>query len=308
MSVHESEDIRLIMPRSALMKVFDDCDGFDHDETGGRIIGTFEEAGDGRLTLRVTGIIEAGPRARRSRVSFFQDGKHQESIFRQIERMRPETEHLGNWHTHHVNGLAVLSGGDIKTYSRIVNHEKHNTSFFYALLVVAKCRAADSLQRYAVKHYVFRRNDERIYEIPQQSVELVDAPLVWPVESERSQQLIGDSVQDRFEAWPERAYDQGIIREFYHDVRPFTSEKIGLYWRGSIELFDGSNVQVILVEDSQSPSYSVVLRDPPDALKEVAEHFATREFPSARVALINTERSCNRALHERSLVALQKNN
>ena len=41
-------------------------------------------------------------------------------------------EHLGNWHTHHVNGYPNLSGGDVATYRRIVNHELHNLDFFYA--------------------------------------------------------------------------------------------------------------------------------------------------------------------------------
>src|SRR5262245_14169366 len=111
---------RVALPHAALTVVFDECDGFDHDETGGRVIGTYNVEGS-HLSINVTGIIESGPRARRSAVSFFQDGEHQERIFREIERHHPAIEHLGNWHTHHVNGLPTLSGGDIETYHRIVN-------------------------------------------------------------------------------------------------------------------------------------------------------------------------------------------
>ena len=164
MKFHSTDKIRLIMPKAALDTVFDECDGFDRDETGGRVVGTFEEH-RGKLVIRVTGIIEAGPQARRSSVSFFQDGEYQEQVFRKIESKLPESEHLGNWHTHHVNGLQHLSGGDIETYFRTVNHRNHHAPFFYALLVTAKHRTSDPLGRYTVKHYIFRRGDERIYEL-----------------------------------------------------------------------------------------------------------------------------------------------
>jgi beta-lactamase superfamily II metal-dependent hydrolase len=174
-----TSDIRVTLPEKALTAIFDECDKFKRDETGGRVIGTFEEK-DNELTLRVTGIIESGPQASRSPVSFFQDGKHQERVFRQIEERHPEIEHLGNWHTHHVNGLQTLSSGDVDTYSRTVNHSKHNTPFFYALLVTAKHRTADPLRRYSVRHYVFRRGDSNYYEIPPELVDIVDEPLLWP--------------------------------------------------------------------------------------------------------------------------------
>lgn len=299
MKFHATDDVRLIMPKAALQAIFDDCDGFDQDETGGRVIGTFEEHA-GKLALQITGIIDAGPQARRSAVSFFQDGAHQERVFRQIESSHPEIEHLGNWHTHHVNGLQTLSGGDIETYHRNVNHRSHNTSFFYALLVTAKHRTSDPLRRYSIKHYIFRRGDERVYEIPQRHVEIVDAPLLWPAVSAHHDKHGDHPTPDKLGANPERVYDRDILGEFYPGLRPFTSHKLGLYWRGHIELSDRSNVQVVLVEDSTSraPTYSVVLREPPDVLKSVTEELGAIEFPSARAALITAERSFNRVLYE----------
>lgn len=299
MKFHATDDVRLIMPKAALQAVFDECDGFDQDETGGRVIGTFEEHA-GKLVLHITGVIEAGPQARRSAVSFFQDGAHQERVFRQVESSHPETEHLGNWHTHHVNGLRTLSGGDIETYHRNVNHRSHNTSFFYALLVTTKHRTSDPLRRYSIKHYIFRRGDERVYEIPQRQVEIVDAPLLWPAASAHHDKHGDDPAPDKLGAHPERVYDRDILGEFYPGVRPFSSQKLGLYWRGHIELSDGSSVQVLIVEDSSSraPTYSLVLREPPDTLNAFAEQLAKRDFPSARAALITAERSCNRVLYE----------
>ena len=75
--------------------------------------------------------------------------------------------------------------------------------------------------------------------------------------------------------------------------------KLGMYWRGPLELLDGSKVEVVLLEDSAAanPTYTVTLREPPAALKSLAEEIANVEFPSARAALITTERSCNRALY-----------
>lgn len=298
MKFHMTDDVRLILPQAALRAIFDECDGFDQDETGGRVIGTFQEHG-GNFSLHITGIIEAGPQAQRSAVSFFQDGKHQERVFRQIESSCPEIEHLGNWHTHHVNRLQTLSGGDIETYHRTVNHRNHNTSFFYALLVTTKHRTSDPLRRYTVKHYVFRRGDERVYEIPPQHVQIVDEPLLWPSESAHHAKHGHRPSSDKLGAHPDRVYDRDILGEFYHGVRPFTSAKLGLYWRGPLELLDGSNVEIVLLEDSSAntPTYSVTFREPPDSLKGIAEELARVEFPSARAALITTERSCNRAIY-----------
>lgn len=297
MKFHTANNVQLTVPQAALRAIFDECEGFDQDETGGRVVGTFQEHG-GKLVLEITGIIEAGPQAKRSAVSFFQDGKHQERIFRQIESSHPEIEHLGNWHTHHVNGLQTLSGGDIETYYRTVNHHNHNTPFFYALLVTSKHRTSDPLRRYTVKHYVFRRGDERVYEIPAQHVQIVDKPLLWPPESAHHPKQGHDSSSNPG-AHSDRFYDRNILGEFYRAVRPFSSGKLEFYWRGPLELLDGSSVEIVVLEDSSAatPTYSVTLREPPDSLKGVADELAQVDFPSARAALITTERSCNRILY-----------
>ncbi len=58
MKLHLTKDVRVILPQAALTVIFDECDHFERDETGGRVIGTFKE-NDGMLTLYVTGIIES---------------------------------------------------------------------------------------------------------------------------------------------------------------------------------------------------------------------------------------------------------
>lgn len=129
--------IRITICKDVLEAIFDECDKHNVDETGGRILGYYQYQNE-VLNIEACGLIGPGPNARRSSTSFFQDGAYQEEIFRKIETEFPDIEHLGNWHTHHVNGLDTLSSGDIVTYKKIVNHTKHNTDFFYALLVVAK--------------------------------------------------------------------------------------------------------------------------------------------------------------------------
>jgi hypothetical protein len=295
-------DIRIVFPEAGLDAVFDECDQFERDETGGRLIGTFTQHG-GKLTIQVTGVIESGPQAKRSPVSFFQDGAYQEGIFRRIESQHPEIEHLGNWHTHHVNGLPTLSGGDIETYHRTVNHQNHNVPFFYALLVTAKHRTSDPRRRYSIKHFVFRRADNNFYEIPAQHVEIVNAALVWPNNKlPAAQHLSTSSPAAKLSANPGRAQDSDLIREFYSTVKPFASQKLGVYWRGPVELLDGSRIQIVLLEDTSghSAKYTMTLRDAPPELQQVATELAQPEFPSARAALITTERTCNRAIYRRA--------
>jgi hypothetical protein len=104
------------------------------------------EANGDHRNIQVWGVLGAGPKAKRSPISFFQDGDYQEKAFRAIERDHPDVEHLGSWHTHHVNGLNTLSSGDLKTYHGTVNHEQHNTGF----LLRSPCCAKDSSPRKAI--------------------------------------------------------------------------------------------------------------------------------------------------------------
>jgi hypothetical protein len=311
----KTSKVHIVLPQAALLEIFDECDRYDHDETGGRIIGTYKEHW-GKLTLNVSGIIGPGPKARRSPVMLFQDGDYQEEVFRKVEEQHPEIEHLGTWHTHHVNGLQTLSGGDIMTYTKTVNHPNQNTPFFYALLVTGKNGDGDPLERYSFKHFIFRRGDEELYEIPARQVDIVDTPILWPsvqrVPHHGSRAAKSHSAYDRqgrtteenrgidLGAKPERVYDRDILSEFYGGVKPFSSPKLGLYWRGNVELVDGSEVQVVLVEDSSSdaPTYSLVIRDAPNKLEDAAEKLSKQDFPSARVALLTAERLCNRYLYK----------
>ena len=306
----KTDDVRVqvFLPRAALTAIFDHCDRFDRDETGGRTIGTLiEENGD--LTINVTGIIEAGPQAQRTSTFFLQDGKYQEAVFRDVETRNPEIEHLGNWHTHHVNGYPTLSGGDISTYHRIVNHHNHNIPFFYALLVTAKNDTKDPLHRYSVKHFLFRRGDGDYYEISAEQVKITNSPLLWPTQISESKHDKKNTSQNDTKPIQERGLDSTVITEFYPNIKPFSSAKLGIYWKGKIDLLDRSKLEVVLLEDesTSAPTYSLALRDPPEILKDIAEKLGNKTFSSARAALINVERACNHVLYQHRNNVAEKN-
>ena len=286
------------IPSLVLESIFDDCDRYDHDETGGRILGEFQRAADGSLEVTVTGVIEAGPNARRSSTSFFQDGDYQAEIFRKIENAHPGVEHLGNWHTHHVNGFPTLSGGDIATYRRIVNHEKHNLDFFYALLVVSRLSGGEAASRYSVKHYILLRGDDAVYEVHPASVVITSEAPVWPP-SLRPEPSKTDS-RHRNEV---RARDNATIPDLFPSLRPYWSKRAGtLYWKGELELVDGSSVDVTVPEigsseDGQASCYQVLAKKVPSMCARLYEEFGGRQFGSATQAVSAFERELNRSLY-----------
>jgi hypothetical protein len=292
--------VSITVPHAALEAIFDECDRFDADETGGRLLGTYRGEGSS-LDITVTGVIGPGPNARRSSTSFFQDGDYQEQVFRSIEGRHPDVEHLGNWHTHHVNGFPTLSGGDISTYQNTVNHPNHNTAFFYALLVVRK--NGHGSPRYDIKHFIFRRNDESVNEIPHKQVRVVDLPLLTPDESDASttdRVRRSDENQSVPPPNPERAKDKDFFAEFYPDLKSLFSEKLRApYWKGPLILIDGSRLDVVAVESQakNSAEYSIMTAGDHSACAEALARYRGRTFSSARHAIIELERELNREIY-----------
>jgi len=278
--------------RGVLDSIYDECDRFDSVETGGRLIGSFKANGDHR-DIQVWGVLDAGPNAKRSRTSFFQDGEHQENAFREIERDHPDIEHLGSWHTHHVNGLNTLSSGDLKTYHATVNHEQHNTDFFYALLVVEK--TSHRTRRYEVKHFLFRRNDPAVYEIPDTEVRVVGGPSRANAVSESIH-----TASTQLAALPERAKDQEFFAEFYPQFKPAVAKQI-LCWKGRLSLIDDSDVEVLAMEtvnDAHS-SYSIGLIGDSADRWNAMKKYEDRSFRSARQAVSSLKEDLNREVYRR---------
>jgi len=303
-SKHASHKITIA--KGALESIFDECDLYDSHETGGRLIGTYRKTGE-HYEANLQGVIGPGPQAQRSAVSFFQDGDYQENVFRKIEEAHPEVEHLGNWHTHHCNGLATLSRGDHDTYHRIVNHEKHNTDFFYALLVVKKNHSG--IQRYQIRHFIFHRNSSRVDEVPPSDVHVVDGPAWWAGNTEPA---TSKEIPSHPHSAPakapapapkaQRVKDQELFADFYPHLKVFVSKNLGaLYWKGPMALIDGSNVELLVMENGgdQAPSYSIKVSSPEAALHEVLDLYQERQFESARHAVMQLRDNLNHLLFTR---------
>lgn len=295
-SKHASHSI--VIAKGALESIFDECDLYDSHETGGRLIGTYRKTGE-KFEIHVHGVIGPGPQAQRSAVSFFQDGDNQEKVFRQIEEVHPEVEHLGNWHTHHCNGLATLSQGDHATYHRIVNHEKHNTDFFYALLVVKK-NDGDG-QRYQIKHFLFHRKSSQVNEVPQSHVHVVDGPVWWAdiAEPVTSKQDMSHGTTPAIASNAQRAKDQEFFADFCPHLKARYSKSVGaLYWKGPMALIDGSRLELLVMEhlEDSASSYSIMVSSPDAALLKVLDLYQDRRFDSARQAVMQLRDNLNHEL------------
>jgi hypothetical protein len=286
--------VHIVIHRAVMDSIFAECDRYDDHETGGRLIGTYKAGPKGALSITVSGVIEAGPRASRTATSFFQDGSHQEKVFRRLEADHPEIEHLGNWHTHHMNGYPTLSGGDRETYHRVVNHRNHNTDFFYALLVTAR---NDS--RYAVKHFIVYRHDPKEYEIAPSHVDVVEGPVLWPA----SLRVERDAPAQRKETIPDladqRARDGQFFREFQPAMQAYLSKKDGsIYWRGKIALVDDSSPEILVTEvrEDRTVRYRVCMIEESPRSIQPSRGTVRTHFASAREAVVVLERELNREL------------
>jgi hypothetical protein len=298
----ENPHIKISICRDVLESIFDECDKCELDETGGRILGFYRHE-DTMLNVDVRGLIGPGPNARRSPTSFYQDGEYQETVFRKIESENPNVEHLGNWHTHHVNGLDTLSSGDLATYRRIVNHEKHNTDFFYALLVVAKNQSHRKGDRYAVKHFVFKRGESLAYEIPSSQIKIVNnTPIFIDKERLNEGKKISAPLSRNDPITNEiRSMDQKIIPIMYPNIKPFFSKGTNsLYWKGKLSLIDNTSVELLMLESagSKTPSYSVTLAGSETDSFRSKQTYLERTFDTGWKAIYSFERDLNLEIFE----------
>ncbi len=297
----DASKLSISIREDALHAIFDECDKYKQDETGGRVIGNYHKHGDA-FEIEVTGIIEPGPNAKRSAVSFFQDGDYQTNIFRELEKKYPDLEHLGNWHTHHVNGLDCLSRGDIETYTKTVNHQNHNTDFFYAILITKQHHNVRSgLGRYDIKHYFLERGKTGVFEIHDSHIKIIKKPIIWPDHKEKVTPQ-SDLVSSGQEVKITRAKDREFIHELHPSIKPFFSKKVGaLYWKGKIDLINNESVEVVVLETATegSFSYSIGLSGSDAKKFETNDGYNQKSFESARRAIGAFEKDLNRELFKR---------
>ena len=291
--------IHVDISAEVLESVFEECDRYDRDETGGRVVGHFS-VDSGTLALRATAVIEPGPNARRTNTSFFQDGDYQTEVFRRLEADDASIEHLGNWHTHHVNGYPTLSSGDLATYRRIVNHELHNTDFFYALLVTHRKHGRTGLERYAVRHFVFFRGDDAVHEVTSGNVRVTDEPQLWPRSDGASAHVPTGSraqAQGTRRTVAIRARDQSVLRVLGPSFEPRLTAQSGMFfWKGPLSLVDGSviDVKVVEVESEDGLHYYPILAGVSGEVAKLCE----TPFRSACEAVRALELRMNQEIYE----------
>lgn len=152
-------------------------------EEGGKYVGHLLAASDSRLhglgfepnapAMLITDFLPSGPNATRTAVELQPDGEYQERLFRELERMDHEIEHVGTWHSHHCNGLQTLSSGDVEGYLRTVNRAEYRPDNFLASLVTRLPR--DPSDQDWIDHYLFVRGSDNYYKI-NQLIKIIDWP------------------------------------------------------------------------------------------------------------------------------------
>ena len=287
--------VQVEITRSALNSVFDECDRYDRNETGGRLVGhyTFES---NELLVQVCDVIEPGPNARRTSSSFFQDGDYQTRVFRELEQQDPTIEHLGNWHTHHVNGYPRLSQGDITTYQRIVNHELHNLDFFYALLVTKKRPGKFGLDRYTARHYLLFRGDREIHEVNPSNVRLIKETSIWSTNLSGNNRLTSEH-RSRERSIPIRAQDKLVLETMYPSLKPRLSKRTRtLIWKGPLPLVDGTEAFLKVLELEQDGTIAYYPSVTPAS--RVTDELGDKSFNSASEAVRAVELTLNHAIYE----------
>jgi len=206
---------------------------------------------------------------------------------------------LGNWHTHHVNGLQTLSGGDRATYHSTVNHHNHNTDFFYALLVTRKNPHRD--KRYEIKHFVLFRGDDTIHELDESQFHILEQSHSGNGEATFTTPALQEE-RPALEVHEERVRDQAVFSEFYPGLEPGFSEKLGaFFWKGKIHLVDNSYAELLVMENTteEGPTYSITITNPREAAK-VLSHYRDRTFRSARQAVWLLHNDVNHELYRRA--------
>ena len=294
--------IRVEIACEVLESVFEECDRYDREETGGRVIGHFA-LDAGSLVVAAAGVIEPGPNARRSPTSFFQDGDYQTEVFRRLEAKDPSIEHLGNWHTHHMNGYPTLSSGDVETYRRIVNHQLHNLDFFYALLVTNRNEGRTGLDRYALRHYVLVRGENYVHEIGAGDVQVTDEPRIWPRQgcvSVDSPKKDGAEPDETRGVVGVRALDKSVLKVLCPSFEPRLTARTGtFFWKGALSLVDGSAIEVRVVEVGEEDGlyYYPVLTPVSEEVGKLCE----RPFRSAWEAVRALELQMNREIYDSTM-------
>lgn len=231
-------------------RIFKNLSSSDVEE-GGKFLGKIYENGN-QISVSIYTYIDVGPKASNSPTHVMPDGNHQEYLFRLIENYDSEIEHVGSWHSHHSNGYQNLSNGDMETYVYNVNDRNYNLDWFFVMLVTRLKK-----QSVEAKYYLFHRDDERVYVIPQEYIKETNnnykyENILHEVEhstySDRNQRpkFRAEFVRDHHAKDEEymmnkiRLDDKNWFRDNYPSARMYQSKKdSSINWRWSISTNKG---------------------------------------------------------------------
>lgn len=186
---------------------------FPNVENGGRLIGYIYTEGNNRVVdIRTT--IKAGPNARRTATSFFQDGEYQFHQLKKIRAMDPGICYLGSWHNHLCNGYPKLSSGDIETYRKIVNRPDYPEQYFAAILLVP-----DNMGGIVHKVYLFEKGKDEFIEFQQGEYE------VYTLTRNKSFANLQNM----------RTVDNCIIKGLFPKLNPFLRNS-SIVWKGTLKI------------------------------------------------------------------------
>jgi integrative and conjugative element protein (TIGR02256 family) len=109
----------LWLPKELFSELAIEASKWSPRETGGVLMGYISASSD----VVVTGIIHAGPDAKRTRTSFRPDPRFQnDGIAQQYEASDRQDCYLGDWHTH-PRGSPSMSWRDRRTLQEIAEYE-----------------------------------------------------------------------------------------------------------------------------------------------------------------------------------------
>ena len=163
--------IEIVCDREIVAYMVDELSKNPSVEEGGKYVGYILQPGHPRLAefrcaadstaIVVIDFLPSGPNATRTAVELMPDGPYQEALFRRIEEIDSEIEHIGSWHSHHCNGLRTLSAGDVAGYFKTVNKPEYNPDFFLASLVkeIPKVPSTPGW----IEHFLFVRGEKQYY-------------------------------------------------------------------------------------------------------------------------------------------------
>jgi hypothetical protein len=170
---------RLTIRRSVLDRVRREIAAYPDVEVGGKFVGFVEGAFGaaaeqwsdqlGCYRITVESYIDAGPGADRSPTHHLSDVDYQHRVFTDLRREFPTLQFLGLWHSHHPNGLEMLSGGDTRTGHGTVDSLHHDLDLLLSSLAVDHHGLRPDL------HHLFLRGHERHYRIDPSCVQVDDS-------------------------------------------------------------------------------------------------------------------------------------